>query len=276
MPESTRQGGNLTGKFVGGAKVGVDKLANGPFDLAREFEQDADDGLTIEGLSLTQAYREGWLDLCYLVKISHRAPLISGHAFVSDVGQIDQVGVFRAKHDISHSGGMPLNDSAQFGAGHSGGLSGQENNVMFISVVETPDAPEISVPCRVGFEVMDRLNNLFAGKPYLSLINGSINSLGFPRKRELDLVQFSGSGAGHCVDGQIEGGSQIVNRVPDNETKFVWDGFLDFGAQYSLPGLRFMMQDQLKRFLTEKNIDSLIEIVDVVLGPLDFQRGPVS
>src|SRR3981081_1880294 len=90
-------GADLTGKLVGGVEVGVDQLTNGALDLAGEFQQDVDHGLTIEGLTLAQAYREGWLDICYLVKVCRSPSLISCKALIGNFGEVNQVGVIRVK-----------------------------------------------------------------------------------------------------------------------------------------------------------------------------------
>jgi hypothetical protein len=273
------QGGELAGNFVGGVEVGINQLANGALDLAGEFQQDVDHGLTIEGLTLTQAYREGWLDICYLVKVRHSPSLISGSALIGNLGEVNQCGVIRVKCQPAGPYEGKGKHFSQLSRAEGGSLPDQENEPVLVTIVECPNTPQVAVPCSVWFEVMDRFNDLFAGKPYLSIVNGAIKAFGsLPGEGKLDLMEFAFAylGARHGIDGQVKGRPQIMDRVPDNKPKFIWNGFLCFDSGGGLPGLRLMVDEQREWFLGEKGFNSPVEVVDVVLGPLDFQRRPVN
>jgi hypothetical protein len=273
-----RQAGDLGIECVGGVEIRVDQIGDRVLHHDCNPEEDLNHGLTVEGLSLTEAYREGRLDICYLVKITHPAPLVSRSSCVSDICHSEEVALFRVKHDRPGPAGRTSCDFTEIVSGEAGCFSGQEKQSMLVSIIEVTEPPEFCVPCLVWLERMYRFNDLFSGRPYLSILDGRINSFGLRRKGKLDFVELGGvcPGARQCVNRQVERGPQIVDGISDDEPKLIGNGLLCFDTEHGPPSLRLVAEEKLKRLLAEEGVDPLIEIIDVIAGPLDFQRRGVG
>jgi hypothetical protein len=73
---------------------------------------------------------------------------------------------------------------------------------------------------------------------------------------------------GHGIKGNVKRGTQIVSDVTNDQGKFGRDGFLCFGSQGNLFGLRATMKHELEGALSQKGIHSPAKVVDVMFGPL--------
>jgi hypothetical protein len=159
----------------------------------------------------------------------------------------------------------------------------QQKQAMYVTNVEMVEFVKNLIPVRVRFERDYRFNDLFAGDLYLSICNGTYKSLfclGEGKGNSFGRRSFAFAKSEHR---QVQGRTQIVNGIANDDGKFGWDGYVGFSSHHGCSGLWLNDSDKLKRFLGQKGINLPVHIIDVMLGPLEgspretrFSRGAVN
>lgn len=226
-----------------------------------------DDEAIFKGYGFAKAYAEGRLEFCFALGIRK----IARNEFGADC---EYLSVLRARppkdctfsnksdrHEFLQHLGYILN-------GDVGDMSGKNEQAVFVAGVEGMEPAQIWVPFRGRIDAAHRFSDLFTGKLYLSLINGSFKSILFAGERELDEVRLRGLVMGHPKQRQVQCGPQIVDSIPNNEGEFWWNGFLGFGPQNYPSYFALKLDDKFDRAIRQIGINFPVKIIDVMLGPL--------
>jgi hypothetical protein len=142
---------------------------------------------------------------------------------------------------------------------------------VFVCYVQIMSSVKGAVPCRIGLKTANFLNDLGAGELYLSLLTGGFKSraasvLG---EGELDSVGLSGPRSGHPKECEVKGASDVVNCVSYDERELWGDGLLFLESRTGYPaGVVWRADYQFGRILCQNGLDSPVEIIDVMVGPL--------
>lgn len=272
MQKWNRRDGGHAAALPSGIRDGVDDAVR----FLCQRDESRDHGLHWEGLTFAEAYNRGRFEVCFpfggalTLGSPSRAPAALGARHVD--GEMDAT-----SHDELHPF---LGSVRQFGhgftelrEGHAGIPASGDDESVLIGYVQCVDSIELFVPARIRLEVVDFLDDLFAGEMYLSCLNGSTKALRRFTEWKLDLVPLSGCFAfiaNHLKDEQIEGGSQVVNGIADDQGDFVWHGYLGFDGVGNLAGLAIKAAENPQGVLGRIGINFPVEVHDVMLGPCDL------
>ena len=246
------------------------------FGFLCQGDENRDHWLHWEGLTLAEAYNRGRFEVCFpfggarTLGGPSRAPVAlgTGHVDVElDATSHDEVHPFLGS--VRHFG----HGFTELREGHADIRASGNDKPVLIGYVQGVDSVELFVPARIRLEVVDFLDDLFAGAMYLSCLNGSSKGLRRFAEWELDLVPLSGCFAfiaNHLKDEQVEGGSQVVDGITDDQGNFIWHGYLDFDFVGNLAGLAVKATENPQGALSRIGIDLPVEIADVMLGPFDL------
>jgi len=258
---------------------GMDCGFNKAADLMKQWK----DRITLDNLRLSERYLKGELDVHILFRVigeprqdeccavlSHFKPLtrMSGEGIInslaSDVGE----------------------DFGDYAAGQVEGsvtaYSDQGQVTVFADIVKLLENPEAIIPTIV------RLNSLDVS--YCSRSNGLYYSkrLGFVfgrhfvnRKGDLFPVVDGhigelSTGLSKCPHQIVEGASQVMNGICNNEGKRDGGLGMDSPDKDSVPSFRVILGSDFVWAGVEKTAALPIEITDVMFGPFDFKPNLVE
>lgn len=261
------------GEFVIGVQEGVHQQDDDILHRARALVEKSNDWVAGEGLSYAERYIKGWLEICFLFRLSGsdgKQPVGNGGI---GGGGCEHVAVFRSCVPEKSLAG-DFYTAGEHGVDTVGGDFGcvarQDQELMLVSYIEPMKAFQYLMPARIRLQSAYRFDDLFAGELYLSAINGSFKSLRFAREREGDVIAARGSILGQSEHHKVKGGTEIVNRVPEDGGEVFWDGYLGFGRDGELAGFGIERLDQYERALLEKGIDLSAKVADVMFGARDL------
>ncbi len=246
------------------------------FSFICQSDENSDHRLHWEGLTFAEAYNRSRFEVCFpfggalTLGSPPRAPVALETGHVED--ELDAT---------SHEEGPPFFGSErQFGhgftelrEGHAGIPTSGDDEPVLIGYVQGVDGVELFVPARIRLEVVDFLDDLFAGEMYLSCLNGSTKALRRFTEWELDSVPLSGCFAfiaNHLKDEQVEGGSQVVDGIADDQGDYIWHGYLGFDRVGDLAGLAIKATKNPQGVLGRVGINLPVKVNDVMFGPLDL------
>ena len=272
MQKRNRGDGGQAGALPSGIRDGVDDAVG----FLCQRDESRDHGLHWEGLTFAEAYNRGRFEVCFpfggarTLGGPSRAPVAlgTGHVDVElDATSHDEVHPFLGS--VRHFG----HGFTELREGHADIRASGNDKPVLIGYVQGVDSVELFVPARIRLEVVDFLDDLFAGEVYLSCLNGSTKTLRRFAEWKLDRAPLSGCFAfiaNHLKDEQIEGGSQVVDGIANDQGDCIWHGYLGFDRVGNLAGLAVKATKNSQGMLGRVGINLPVEVDDVMLGPLNL------
>lgn len=152
------------------------------------------------------------------------------------------------------------------------GSGGGEHNLVLVGNVEQMQATKKAVPAIVEIQLLHRVRDVFAGKMYLSAADGLSHTfrVRFPAEGEVDSLLVGNEMTDQSVSQMIEGASQIVQGIPCNKGNCRWYGALNLDDQGLFRGLALLANDHFYGMIRQIGVNEPIELVDVLLGPLNL------
>ncbi len=130
------------------------------------------------------------------------------------------------------------------------------------------------VPPEIKIEVRHRVRKVFAGEMYLAASNDLSVFFRLPREGEVNAFLGSHEMANQVKSEQIKGRSKVVDRVSDQKREVSWDGLIYLDRQNFCWRISLLPDDQFHGAPVEVGIHLPVEILDVMLGALNFQPRP--
>ena len=256
--ESVRQIDELVSSFL---NLGANRLLEYQDDVRDELRKlfkRWDNRLTLQGLSLSDSYLKGRIqlavdfDLCSSGETNKcratfwRDPHFSEEKAVHSA--VSHVNVFEAAEDRD---------------------SGKSN--VFVSKVEiVKGAHTTMVPSWVRFdEPLECVNDVFAGALYFSFNRGFV-TIPINPVRKVDILRRLAVQSDKIAGEEIQSGPQVMNGVSENCGEILGDAFALDGSKKALSGFRIVLDDRRVWVSCNKFTDSSVEIVDVLVGPFDL------
>jgi hypothetical protein len=150
---------------------------------------------------------------------------------------------------------------------------GRDQGAVLVDIVQAVEDPEIiALPAFVWFERSESVNCLLPHLLYFSA-NMLFVLRGFRGDEEAGFFPVVGSTASSQVEllgKMVEGGSEILDGVAQDDGNFLWDG-LNVSHIVDWPsGLSVSLGGDFVGIGGHEGYDSVIEITDVLVGPFNF------
>jgi hypothetical protein len=136
---------------------------------------------------------------------------------------------------------------------------------VFVFDVETVKSEDdFTVSSHAGlYDIHDESLDLFAGVLFQS-IDGPFKVITRFLDREVSIVRI---GRDRLKPSMIQGGSKVVNRVPQDQKKFVGEWLSRGDAESIVSAIDVRFDGQFVRVSLRKNLPFGVKIVDVMFGP---------
>lgn len=170
---------------------------------------------------------------------------------------------------INQGGG---NEGVKLRRAHDCGASDCYDELVLISHVELVKLIEPGVPFGIRFQGYDRSLDVVSGELYLSLRNGTYHGVRFAGEGELDIPRPGRFRANHREAKEIKSASEIVSCVSDDKGNIVWDGLLLFDKVANLAGFGVWHRGPSKGPFDQICGENSVELIDVLLGPIDLEQ----
>lgn len=179
------------------------------------------------------------------------------------------VAAISAKRHTIQSCGEVWQELADLDAGSLCVVCGWDKQFVLVEDVKFMDEDEIIVPSRIRLEFFERSPNIFGPSVYLSAFEAFLESFRRVGERELNVLEVSGFTVGRdkLPHAMIEGSSQVVDSVPENDGQVCYSGFVTFSADGAFTGLIICFNSVAER---ASFLDEIVRVDDVLLGPLDL------
>lgn len=242
-------------------------------ELLERFE----DRLTLRNLRLPERYRNG--DLKLLIEgrwdgaIDFR--IVLQGAYGDEVGRDAEASAerFGFRRKLSYVK-TPRTDADEgdgdFCQNTDIGSCYWDDSFVFVESVKLIQHPQRGIPSFVWLEPayqrfgFGRNSIYFSNRFGFKVVDGSAD--GKPcSTRYLLLV-----GKDKFTNKLVEGGTQIVNGIPNYCTDAVWNGFVDSDAVNVLSGLLVLIQDSFIWVGCMKDLERRLQFRDVLFGPFDL------
>jgi hypothetical protein len=213
--------------------------------------------LTLKGLSIAEKYIKGRIEIIADLDIFRRGKIENLHAIFSADSTIlkrNQAFAIEEKFKIWN-----ISDPE---AGY--------DSFMLVNNVEVVNCPKRFIPTLVRFQRANYLNDLWSGAVYMSLFDHRIKIIPLVAEREIDIVSIPAIELNQFASEDIEGGSKIVNHIPDNKGEIVGLFFLHAERKSVVAGLRVLLDDKFVRITFPKTVDLEIKVRDVFFGPFNL------
>ncbi len=240
----------------------VGKHPEYPLDLDGHLPEDGRDEAPAEGLILPKQYMDGDINLLGIYGVSPRnggvvAPYCYAVVFEKVEGGVldNEVG-----HRRVHIADVKTVDSES-------GPDGYDEFVL-VGNIKNMQAIKNVVPSRVRLQVAEFLGDFFAGNLYLSVCENRFKTLRSFAKGKLDLVRDRAMGTQDIPSHVIEGGSEIVNGIADDEREMIGNGRVYFSDQGALAGMSIVVGREPASLAIVQSLGLGNKILDVMLGPL--------
>jgi hypothetical protein len=185
------------------------KPVNDALNEFRELYKRWDNRLTLENIDIAERYIKSGLQLLADLHIRGRGDDIDLRAIVH-----------RADETILEGYCNPaLKGSCH--VWYAAEKYDRQNQLVFVGYVEVMDGPERVIPSFVRFQTFDYLDDIWAGAVYLSLLNSLIKIVPFACEREINLLDVPPAEPNKIACQQIQGGSEVVNRVTDDQGNLI-------------------------------------------------------
>ncbi len=150
-------------------------------------------------------------------------------------------------------------------------LSNQEPVLVFdVESVESPKG--FSRPSLVRlYRIHDEVEDCFGGLLFQSTIDSSYKFVLGRADGEMSVrVPFLGSVKFNIAHRKIERASEIMDSVADNEQDILWRGLIHTDLEKAIASLRIVLHQNAVRISLGELSPLQMEIVDVLIGPLDL------
>jgi hypothetical protein len=229
-------------------------------DLLGELRQRVENALSLEGLVFSEEYAKGRFSIvCYFEpsfggERRHEAVAGKGYGHV-----FEDVIVVVLKAN----------------AGQPGCGDDDDKDSVLIKNVQLVQSPEIVIPSAVrAYVVQNQGGGVGAGALYWSLFDGIDKILPRFVEREVDgRVAFART-PDNLAGEQIEGGSEVMNGIADDERDFLGRRLRDLEAKKILSRLRVHIDPYMIGARFEIGDEMPVNLVDVVIGPFDLGFRP--
>ena len=219
----------------------------------RELNQRWDNRLVLERCSFAEEYSRGRLSLAvYLKRIRRSNGGENAFAYDTECQIFEDVVVLHFFRVDSSNALICENWNQQ---------------PVFVEIVQVPHGPKTNVASFVRlYLVRDERRDVWGGLLYTSVLNGGYKFLPRFCHRESD---FAIRSADNFYRHVVKGGSEIVDRVSDNEGGIFWRHAPD-EAQDVVSGIRLSIDQQTAEVSVKEGFENLLEVLDVVIGPLNL------
>lgn len=231
-------------------------------DLDGHLPENGRDEAPAEGLILPKQYVDGDINLLGVYGVSPRdAGVVAPYCYAVVFEKVEG-GVLdnEAGHRRVHIADVKTVDSE----------SGPDRYDEFVLVGNIKNMETIKnvIPSRVRLQVAEFLGDFFAGNLYLSVRENRFKTLRSFAKGKLDLVRDRAMGTQDIPSHMIEGGSEIVNGIADDEREMIGNGRVYFSDQGALAGMSIVVGREPASLAIVQSLGLGNKILDVMLGPL--------
>jgi hypothetical protein len=236
---------------------------NGVFDNGSHVFQGGDDRQPAQFFSVSEAYREGRLEVRFLLDG------FDGLSLVESDGKITDSAYLKAARKVADP--VFPDQLTKLGDGELKGSPDRDDEMVLITLVENLDGVQIKLPARIGLEAMYLVDDLFGGEMHLSCRDGTTKTLTSAlRKGEANARRVLCLVAHHPEAKMIERRSEVVDSIPQDKREMLWDGVLGLDVNHSPRGILGLRDSQLERVCLEVFGDLPVQVADVTFGPLDL------
>ena len=160
---------------------------------------------------------------------------------------------------------FPINPSKR----HNVNIRDQE--AVLVHDVELVKSPQGVIPSLVWFyRVQDQVENLSTGRLYFSSVHDGYEFMpGFSNSELSPLIGSITRQADDFTRHEVEGGTQIVNAVSNNE-RHIKGQFLGCLELDSICSIRILLDKDTMGVSLKEGIDKRIQLTDVLIGPFDL------
>jgi hypothetical protein len=258
------------------ARTRLSQNIQGAGNASRQANQNGHNRLLLEGQPLPERYMKGSTNIVALLK-SHGATNLAGRVLPRK--SCDFLLVFESDESVSfhypggHCGGIKARNAQ---IGEAGDGYRWDENTVFVGDIERIQTEQIIIPSRVWLKVADCSGDLWAGELHLSTGHNLFQSVRPLAERELNLLGIGIERGEDLRERNIERRPKVVNGVSDDKAQFLGNGFVLFESYGGLVGFWVTHQDEATRLLLEEFGYLPIEILDVMLGPFEFDYRAVQ
>jgi len=230
-----------------------------PSNKCRKAMKSWNDLVASERKPLVERYAVGSVSLICNLNILGPRNGQTGHSVIDDAPSVENV--FSASIIFNANSG----NVSQFCIGNE--------ELVFIPNVEQVKTPEgLAIPSSVRlYKVLDTFDDLFRGFLFQSAIDGRFKSVG---RLENGKFGVSGSLANsqqlNFIHGVIEGSSEIMNCVPENEVKPRGQNFGRSYLEQIVAGCHITLQERNVIWRVDELANCSVEVVDMLFGPLNL------
>jgi hypothetical protein len=173
-----------------------------------------------------------------------------------------------------------LESRRKFGFDSGSNVSGptDEKKPMFVGVIKEMQSEQVFVPSTVRLESVNHLYGLWGHSLYFPGRFGFVSLATLADRKCIVNVGIASIGENQLPYQMVEGSSQILESVSDNEREIFRDRSALTELENQISGLRVSLFDDWVRvgWQSEKIMDSSVQISDVMFGPFDFQADGLS
>lgn len=229
-----------------------------PADEYREIAQRWKDQAAFERHSVTEKYAQGRIALVCDVHVSFPGRNIRSASVVDGPfcdGECFASLVYVA--DIPHVLQLQMgNDEPMF--------------VLNIETVKLEDG--VSVPSLVGlYRMHDVVDHPFRGLTFQSARDGSFKIIPCLARRELHILRpLASEGEFNVAHGEVEGTSEIVDRIANNAHKGWGQGLTREVFESITANICFTLHADSVSVVTDEFREAKMELLEVLTGPLDL------
>jgi len=221
-------------------------------------------------LTLAEAYLENWLDACFVFRQSKRSAI---RTISKDNIHSNDRTRCSSEQESTITGDIECRfKTFKDWYRELGNATDGKNKPMLIGYIKGMKTVKQFIPASIRLDLLNCFDDLFAGKLYMSILNGRVKACGLSAEGELNRFGLWSFTANHAENGNIKGCAQVMDGISYRKRKAFWDGFLGFDGIGALCSLWVIADPQFKRILSQIGINIPVQFVDVMFGPLDFEH----
>ncbi len=212
-----------------------------------------------------EAYEEGRLEVRFPVEGLHRSMSPKYDDEIPERGHLS---------DASGNAGrlFRTNKHTQLLKGELNTVTDKDYEMVLVAFVHRLDGMEIFIPVRIGLERVYLVDDVFGGDVHLSGINGACKILRPANKWETNFAAIWSLRARYRVADEVECGSQIVDRIADDQGEVIGDGWLCLDVNQTVCGLAALPDSKLEWVVRKIFGDLPVKVSDMLLGPIDLRE----
>ncbi len=146
--------------------------------------------------------------------------------------------------------------------------SNRHDEFVLIGNIKEMETIQQVIPVRIRLKVAEFLSDFFAGDLYLSIFKNTFKTLRFPTERKLDFVGGWVERSKDIPGKMVQRGSQIVDRIADNQREMIGDGRIYLCDQGALAAISVVLNGKPASVGIVKSFRLGNKILDMMLGPL--------